>query len=63
MVDKLVDSGVVGTDMGLGQLPQPVGCSIARRSQHSAGSRQAELNRNRLKSVELGQEEDGSSSI
>ena len=70
MVDELVDAGVVGADVRLGELPKPIAGGIGGRCEDAlcpsvAGShgRQTQLDGNRLKSSQLGEEKDGASAV
>lgn len=62
MIDELVDAGVVGADMGLGQLPQPAGGGVGGRREDALRARavlghrrEAELDRYRLQGSEIRQ--------
>lgn len=70
MIYKLVNAGVVGAYVRLGQLPQPTAGGVHRRREHPlrpavAGSRRrkAQLDGDGLESLLLREEENGPSSV
>lgn len=69
MVDELVDAGVVGADVGFGELPLPIGGGFGGRGEDALGMRsgggvgKAEFDGYGLERAQLGEEEDGSGRI
>lgn len=70
MVNELVDTSIVGADMGFGHLPEPIVSGIGGWSHDPASTgaisrrwRQTELNCDRFQSPDRSQEEQGASRV